>query len=156
MSTGFEPPTREYTLDFTGTELDGLEVTARSAPIGMVLELGSMVDAMVELPDLTELDGQAPAEQVRRVGKSMTVLSKIITMYSGVLLRWNYTLRGEAQPATEAGMRTLDPAHVMMIVKAWQAAVTMVPAELGKELSSGETSPELSIPMEPLSPNPES
>jgi hypothetical protein len=140
---GFQLPRVTYTLDFTDTELDGLEVKARSAPLGMMLRLGSMVDEIGAAPQTED------AEMVRG---AMGKLQSLIEMYATVLASWNLEDEdGAPVPASVDGMLTLDPRHLMMIIKAWQQAVTAAPDPLSEPSSNGAPSEALSLPMEPLS-----
>lgn len=147
----FTPKRRIYVLHFEGDdELEGLIVRARSAPIGMMLELGEMVEEVRELP-LGEDAGEAQGEAV---GASLAVLRKVIDLYAKVLVSWNYhDDNGQPVPATAEGMATLDPAHLMRIIRAWQQVVAEAPAGLGNASSGGERSAALPLPMEPLSPS---
>lgn len=149
----FTPPETIYVLDFAGTELDGLTVEARSSDIGGVLALSEMIDGMGDVPDPEDAASVTP-EKLARYAKAMGLLYKIIDTYSRVLVSWDLEIpAGNPVPATAEGMHRLNTRHLMMIVKAWQQAVSQVPADLGKDLPGGGPSPEASLPMEPLSPS---
>lgn len=147
---GFTPKRKIYVLDFEGDdELDGLEVRAIAAPIGMVLELGAAVDDVQDTPDPETAAALPPAAKTAMVKRSMAQLQTVIDMYARVLVSWNYVdERGEEVPATAEGMLTLDPAHLMKIIRAWQQAAAQVPVPLSGPSSSGGPSLVASLPME--------
>lgn len=149
---GFQPPRKTYVLDFEGTELDGLEVKARSAPLGMMLELGGLADGFQGVPDVEDVEAMPEAEQVKMVRGSMDALRSIVELYAQVLVSWNYEdPDGEQVPATVAGMLTLDPGHMMMIIQAWRQAVVAVPPASAPTSSAGALSEVPPLPMAPLS-----
>jgi hypothetical protein len=149
----FTPPEPLYELDFSGTELDGLTVTARSTDIGTTLAFSEMLDGMGDLPDPDADDpGDVTPEKAARYGKAMDSLRRIIEAYARVLVSWDLEIpAGVPVPASAEGMMRLNPRHMMMIIKAWQVAVSQVPDDLGKDLPGGALSPAASLPMEPLS-----
>lgn len=149
---GFQPPRKTYILDFEGTELDGLEVKARSAPLGMMLELGKLADGFGSTPDVEEIAGLSEQEQISMVRGSMDSLRSIVELYAQVLVSWNYEdEHGQAVPATVEGMLTLDPPHMMMIIQAWRQAVVAVPPASSPTSSAGALSEVPPLPMAPLS-----
>lgn len=149
----FTPPQVTYELDFVGTELDGLTVVATGTTVGNLLTMSDMIDNLGELPDEDEL-AQAGPETAKRFAGAMTKLRQLVDTYAEVLVRWDLEIpAGHPVPPTAEGMARLSPRHMMMIIKAWQAAVSQVPAELGKDSIGGAPSPVASLPMEPLSPS---
>lgn len=149
---GFKPPRKIYTLDFEGTELHGLEVRACAASVGMMLELGSMVEGFDGVPDVEDVEAMPESQQAGLVRNSMSSLRAIVEMYVTVLRSWNYEDEaGAPVPATVEGMLTLDPSHLMMIIKAWQQAVVAVPPASSPTSNDGALSEVLRLPMEPLS-----
>jgi hypothetical protein len=149
----FTPPEAIYELDFTGTELDGLTVKARGSDIGGVLALSEMIDGMGDAPDPDDAASATP-EKLARYAKAMDAMRRIIDTYSRVLVSWDLEIpAGNPVPATAEGMQRLGVRHLMMIVKAWQQAVSQVSDDLGKDLPGGGPSPAGSLPMEPLSPS---
>jgi len=136
---GYSPPRRIYELDFEGTELDGLTVKARGASLGRFLSLGQLADR---------------AGQAETASDEMAAITEMLDLFDEVLIEWDLDDEaGERVPATSAGMLTLDPAHVMLIVGAWQRAVAAVPAPLQVASTAGSPSLAGSMPMEPLSPS---
>jgi hypothetical protein len=142
---GFTPRGKVYVLDFTGdAELDGLTVRARSAPIGMVLDMGELAAAIDDNPA-----GQAGV--LAQMAKMRPVLEK----FADVLLSWDLEVKpGEPTPANLDGLLQVDTGQVMRILTAWQKAVSDVPAPLPEPSSGGGPSLEGSLPMEPLSASP--
>jgi hypothetical protein len=149
----FTPTRVLYELDFAGTELDGLTVSACSADIGWVLGLSTMIDAMGDMPDPDDEDAtDLTPGKAARYGAAMASMSKLVEDFARVLDSWDLEIpAGTPIPATVEGLHRLDPRHLMMIVKAWQQAVSQVPADLGKDSPGGAPSPVASLPMEPLS-----
>ena len=82
----------------------------------------------------------------------------VVESFAHALVSWNLEDEdGNPLPATLETLRTYpDIGFINGLTKAWIDAVTGVDDELGKDSTSGETFPEASIPMEPLSPNPSS
>jgi hypothetical protein len=149
---GFTPPRKVYVLDFADTELDGLEVRAKSAPLGMMLQLGASADSFNGVPDVGEMAELDEARQLALVKGSMTQLRAIVDMYAGVLVGWNLTDDdGQPVPATADGLLTLDPPHLMMIIRAWQQAVAAVPPASAPTSNAGAPSEVPPLPMAALS-----
>lgn len=112
---------RVYDLTFSG-QLDGLEVRIRSTPIGVVL-------------DLIEADLEAT------IGALVEYVES-----------WNLDASdGSPLPVDrDAILREVEKPLVMAICQAWLRVATQVPIPLGDESTSGEQSPEESIPTEVL------
>lgn len=130
---GYRPPRKIYKLDFAGTEYEGLEVSMRGVTVGEELE-------------------QESRRGTPGFGRY------IFDLMASLLVEWNVEDdNGEPVPATRDGVLTQDSTMVQSILEALQAAVSGVPDPLPQSLPSGEPSPAVSeIPMEALSPNPES
>lgn len=129
---GYRPPRKTYNLDFTGTSYEGLEVSMRGPTVGEELEIEAF----------RTQDGGG-----REIFKVMT----------GLLIEWNVDdEQGQPVPTTFEGVCTQDAAFIMAILDATQEAASGVPDPLPSGSPSGEPSPVVSIPMEPLSPSPES
>ncbi|MFI1728180.1 hypothetical protein ACH40E_02855 [Streptomyces acidicola] len=128
---GYRPPRKIYKLDFAGTEYDGLAVSMRGLTVGEELEVDSL---------RAEDGGER----------------RFFEMLTGLLVDWNVEdEHGQPVPATFEGVCTQDSAMVMAILNALQAVTSGVPDPLPQSSPSGEPSPEVSIPMEPLSPSPQ-
>ena len=129
---GYRPKRKIYTLDFAGTEHEGLEVSMRGLTVGEELHLD----------DLRGKEGGG-----REVFELMT----------GLLKSWNVEDDDEQPvPATFEGVCTQDSSFILDILNQLQAAASGVPDPLPQTSPSGETSPAPpGIPMAPLSPSPE-
>ncbi len=151
-----------YALKFEGDEFEGLEVMARTIPLGKFFELQ-------RLQDRASTDADAAEEVVRRL--------------AGVVVSWNLvddddkpvpveyavcTVSGKpgkpgdpcsdhqndeaAGPCEYTGLVAQDLTFVLTIIQAWMEAVTSVPNSLKSSSNGGGTSLELSIPMDMSSP----
>jgi hypothetical protein len=139
---GFTPKRTVYTLDFEGTELDGLIVKARSVSVGTLLEFTAMADLAERLTG----DGAAQAAEGVEV---MRVVGDLLGSFADVLRSWNLTDEdGDDVPPTLDGLRSLEFRHAMTIITAWTRAASDVPAPLSSGSSGGAPPLELSIPMD--------
>jgi hypothetical protein len=146
VTKGFTPKRTVYTLDFSDTELDGLQVQARSVSVGTLLEFTSMADLAERLTG--EQAGQADGLEVMRV------VGDLLASFAEVLRGWNLLDdNGNDVPATLAGLRTLEFRHAMAIITTWTRAASDVPAPLSNGSSGGVPPPGLSIPMDVSSPS---
>ena len=127
---GYKRDKPVYRLRFDGDEFDGLEVTAKSLPLGEFLELQRM---------------QAKA------GTDPDVAEQVIGRMAHVLISWNL-LDDDDQPVpcTFDGIKAQDLPFVLAIFQAWMEAVAGVPNHSPASSNDGGTSLEPSIPMEPL------
>ncbi len=137
---GFKAPKKLYRLTFADdTDLAGLEVTMSSVPMGSLLEI-------------QQLTGSA-----EDVAQDMTGFHRMIEIFTGAMLSWNLEDDfDQPVPTTPDGVLTLDPDVIMVIIAAWTKAISGVSDPLDAGSTSGPTSLEASLPMEPLSPNPAS
>lgn len=143
---GYVREPKTYRLKFADPEMEGLEVRARSLPLGQFMELMTLASSMGD-GALSNKD----AEQV----------NTIFRIFSSALVSWNLELpdpRGEDYepipvPADMDGLYSQDLNFIMQIVRAWMTAIASVDDELGKGLNSSNKSLEASLPMETLSPN---
>jgi hypothetical protein len=131
---GFKVQRKTYLLKFQGTDLDGLEVTARSLTTGQQLEL--------EAARIARAAGGADSD---------AGTERMIRLFSGALQSWNAEDEdtGEPIPTTYEGVLGQDVDFVLAIIRAWNSAMNGVPAPLSETSSGGEPSAlEASIPME--------
>jgi hypothetical protein len=146
---GFTPPRRIYVLDFADTELEGLEVRARSMSVGALLDTGEGLDAIANMPDLAELEKLPQAEQARRAVPLMRRSTALYEVFAEHLVSWNYEdEHGQPVPATLDGLRTLDQAHAQAIIGAWRRAVSAVPPDSAPTSNGGKPSEVPPLPME--------
>jgi hypothetical protein len=127
---GFKPARKVYTLQFE--QYDGLEVKATSVSTGAFLEIAALADqAKVDIKFMKKLF-QSFAEQSLR--------------------SWNLENDDDTPiPATLEGLLSQDFEFVFEIIDAWMDTMVGVTEDLKAQSSSGKPSPELSLPMEPLS-----
>lgn len=138
-----------YKLSFEDPSFDGLEVRAKSVPLGQILKLTKLAGQ-----DLKALDRDAQFEAV----------DEMLRMFAKALVSWNVEEQDPdnpdgpniAVPATYEGLQTQDIDFVMDIIMAWMDALMGVGGPLGKRSASGAPFLEASLPMEMSSPNPPS
>ena len=124
---GYRPKRRILALDFTGTEHDGLQASVRGLTVGEELELNDME--------------WTPQNVVKALVQR--------------LVSWNVEDENGPVPTTFDGVCTQDGDMVLAILNALRQANSGVSDPLPNGSPSGGPSPEASIPMAPLSPNPE-
>lgn len=126
---GFQRKTLTLTSFPNHPDLEGLEVTLRRLPLGPYLEL-------------TGLGGESERNSV----------SEMIREFSKALISWNLEDEtGEPVPATPEAVFAEDHEMMLAIANAWMDHMGGVAAPLEQSSDAGEPSPEVSIPMEPLS-----
>ncbi|MGA5116848.1 hypothetical protein [Streptomyces pseudogriseolus] len=129
---GYTPPRKTYHLDFSGTDLHGLEVSLRSLNVG-------------ELADLMEL--QTKVEQDPRNAMDL------FTLVAKKIVKWNVEDDdGNPVPSNLEGLREQDLSFVMALIKPWVDAMASIPLPLEQNSTGGPPSaPAPPIPMETLS-----
>lgn len=133
---GFEPEPVHYRLKFAD-DLAGLEVTAESLSVDEFLRVSTLAAAAKET---TAEEGAKSAEQ-------------LLDAFAENLVEWNVTRKGKPVHADRAGVGTQKFDFILKIIMAWMEAIASVDTPLNGSSPSGETSPEASLPMEPLSPS---
>ena len=134
---GYVPKRTLYKLDFSKTELAGLEVTTKSASMDVLLEVLSLADLVGE----GGLKNVTPEQ-----------LDTVFSLFDQVLHSWNVeTEGGNPVPATKAGLLSQDPEFVMAVISAWATEMTQAPPPLPGESSSGATSKEEALGLASLS-----
>ncbi len=137
---GYVRQRKVYRLRFDDEDMNGLEVRAKSVPLGAFLDLVKLMD--IETRNVSPEDAEK--------------IDKLFEGFAGALIEWNLEEpEGVPVPATFEGLKSQDIDFSMQILRAWIAALTQVPVFLGNGSSGGEKSLELSMPMEPRSPSPE-
>lgn len=138
---GYTPKRRIYRLVFDDEEYDGLVVKVRSTSVGQLLEFMEFLTM--------DTDSPSPDDVARIHG--------LFEAFAEVLAEWNVeTDDGQPVPATLDGVKTQDAPFILAILRVWFGAVMTVPGPLPTASSNGAPSAAPSLPMEPLSPNPES
>jgi hypothetical protein len=140
-----------YVLKFEQAEFDGLEVRARSVPLGTFLELIELAT----LFDSSTTDVSAENAQA---------IKGLFSGFASALVGWNLEVEDpehperhpDPVPATYEGLMAQDTDFVLHIVRAWMDAIAGVSGPLEGPSSGGEKSLEASLPMAPPSPSPQS
>jgi len=137
---------RVLKLVFDDEDLRGLDVRARSLSVARMLELTRLAGEMAQL-DLKQLDDEQRAK-----------LTTIFEIFAERLVSWNVMDEQPdgshvPVPATFDGLMSQDFDQVFRVIQAWQTAVAGVAAPLAQSSTGGETSVEVSLPMEILSPS---
>lgn len=139
---GYVPQRRTFKLRFEDEDMQGLQVRARSVPLGTFLDLVKLLD----VADTSSVN----REDARKV-------DQLFAGFAKALVDWNLEEpEGVPVPATFEGLKSQDIDFSLHIVRAWIGALTQVPDFLANGSSGGGRSLELSMPMEPRSPNPTS
>jgi hypothetical protein len=130
---GFKPPRKIYNLDFAGTDYDGAHVRMR----------GTTVREEMRINDL-------------RASEDPSSVQGLFEAMVELLIDWDIEDDDGPVPTTLEGVTSQDSSFISAVITALQTAVAGVEAPLAGSSPSGELSPVVSIPMEPLSPSPES
>lgn len=124
--------TKRLNLDFTGTELEGLEVECRPPSLGALAYAAEMQGRNLQAGEFKGL----------------------VELFAEGLVSWNYLDDDDTPvPANAEQMLKLDEEMALGIVDAWMTQVTAVSGPLDESSSGGDRSVEASLPMEPLSEN---
>jgi hypothetical protein len=114
--------------DLTFAKYEGLEVSLHGLNTGQTMDLWAAKN-----------DGGPEAT------------AEMLAMFSDSLRDWNLeTEEGEPVPPDLKGVRSQELSFVLELIDSWTTAMTGANEDLGKESTSGETSPEAGIPTEPL------
>lgn len=134
---GYKREGTVFRLKFSEPDMDGLQVDAKSLPLGKmlrVIELSGSVDA-------TDTDA----------------VRELFGAFADALAGWNLEDENDNPvPATLEGLYEQDFDFVLKVVLAWVEAIAGVSAPLGNGSGSGAQSLADSMPMEALSPSPTS
>jgi hypothetical protein len=129
------PKTFKLTFE-TDDQLNGLVVQIRSVPVEEFLKLTDLA--------ATPMDDPESAKSAR----------EIIRVLAGQLAEWNLDDEfDDPVPATYEGLVKQELDFVMKIFSSWIQAMSGVGSPLPTASNGGETSLELSIPMDVSSPN---
>lgn len=121
---GFVPQHKTYDLDFKGTEYEGLEIRVRDMSSG----------ELIDMPDSAAHEA-------------------LVNAFAGQLDSWNIeTKDGQPVKPVLENVLKLDRSMNVAIIAKWLDALNGVPSgPLPSSSPDGEPSPEVSIPMAPLS-----
>jgi len=143
---GYVRQSKILKLKFADPEMEGLEVRARTLPLGQFMELMKL--AAFGEGKFTQQDAEH--------------IDSIFRGFSSALVSWNLESpdpRGDEYPPLPVstdmdGLYSQDFDFIMDIIKAWMNAIAAITDDLGKGSNSGGQSLAASLPMEPLSPSP--
>ena len=127
----YVPKQKTYTLDFVGTDHDGLVVTMEPLSVGEILEVqaGQSSKAVADNP--------------------------VFATFARRLVSWNLARPdGSDVPATIEGVLEQGADLLMAIIGAWANAIAGVSDPLDRRSTSGSQSLEDTISTETLSPSP--
>lgn len=125
LSGGFEAPGTGVLLDFSGTDLAGLEVVIDSVSLGTLSDIWEAYGTAREGADATA---------------NMVALATLCTRFAACLESWNVTRRGVPVPADYDGLMSLDHQFALKMIGLWISRTTSAGDDLGKDSTSGETS----------------
>jgi hypothetical protein len=126
---GFRPEETIYTLEFDGSNMDGLQVKMSALSVG---EYGKMIRLM----NVTRLEEAGDAND------------EIVRMFAASLRNWNVEDKaGEPVPTTLSGVETQEQPFILRIFTAWQKSMSSVSDDLEKDSASGATTLEASLGM---------
>lgn len=126
-----------YRLTFEDPELADLSVRVRSLNVGQ----------MLEATELSRLD-----DDKLPVQEKLAAMGELFDVFASALVDWNLEEEdGTAIPATLAGIKTLESAFLMDVIRTWITATAGVAAPLAQPSAGGSPSLVASMPMETLS-----
>jgi hypothetical protein len=141
---------KTYKLSFEDDDMDGLEVRAKSLPLGTFMDLIDLAAVF----DGREAETTFSAEDAKAV-------RQLFEGFSEALVSWNLEAPppGDPEgptvpvPATLAGLYSQDFPFVLQVINSWMSAVASVPGPLGRPSPAGSPSLEASMPMDVPSPS---
>jgi hypothetical protein len=126
-----------YQMDFTGTGLEGLEVTM----LGMSVEESLKLATLDELKDMKG----APTE------RELTMLRELFEFVASKVHSWNMVEEdGTSIPPSAREFMAMDAGDAFLMLDKWQDAVMAVPDPLERKSSDGNTSEALDLPPLPV------
>lgn len=140
---GYKPARTLYKLDFSGTEREGLEVAARGATMGELLEI---------LEGADQASGLAELDEVADVAKIAERLRELVAPFARKLVSWNVLDDDdEPVPASLDGLLSQELGFVVELITAYGKAMTQAPPPLPAGSPSGASSPEEAAAMAAMS-----
>lgn len=131
---GYKRTAKVYNLVFADPDMEGLEVKARSMPLGDLMAMADTIDN-IEKATIGDVDG-------------------MLAKFAEVLVSWNLEDDDDTPvPTTLDGLKSQDQEFVFAVVLAYVNAVTGVSAPLPQTSPGGEPSLAASIPMDVSSPS---
>lgn len=102
-----------------------------------------------------QLRSLSTAQFLAAEGRTEANMREMVELFADRLISWNLEddKTGQPVPTTLEAVLAEDWVMIDDIFTEWLSAIRGVPAPLETNSPAGETSPEVSIPMEPLSPS---
>jgi hypothetical protein len=139
---GYEVPEPKLRLTFENRP--GLEVVARSVPLGEFLNVVTLAAPLIGGGKL-DVAAAAPAVEA------------LFHAFTSVLVSWNLTRNGQPVPTTMEGLHSLDTMFALEVAHAW---IDVVGGGIDTPLPAGSPNggppPGGYVPMVPSSPGPQS
>ncbi|MDT0377225.1 hypothetical protein RM572_00345 [Streptomyces sp. DSM 42041] len=131
---GYVRKPKTYRLEFEDPEYEGLEVRMRG----------------LSTYDYTRALGLQEVKE-----ENPETIRELLDLFAGALIEWNLQDEedGPVLPRTPETLIAQDLDLVLAMCNAWLAAIGSVPAPLEQNSPAGGQSPEVSLPMAPLSPS---
>lgn len=128
---GYQRKRKTYSLTFEGTDYDGLTVRIRGASVEQYARALRLQNVAEENEDS---------------------IRELLGLFAEALIDWNLEdEQGAPVPTTLQAVLDEDLEMVLAMVSGWLGAIGGVPAPLEQSSPGGGPSPEVSIPMAPLS-----
>jgi hypothetical protein len=130
----------------------GLEVRARSVPLGAFLDVLGLAALQVDVTDPAAVRAAITPHDIAGV-------TRLFDAFGGALIEWNLEEEDGAGgvrpvPATPDGIRSQDVDFMLEVANAWLDGIAGVPAPLSNSSSGGEKSQvPWTLPMAPQSPS---
>jgi hypothetical protein len=134
-----------YLLRFE--DYPGFEVTMKGLSIEGFLELAKTAGAL-QGSDMSAMKPEA-------LTVALDSVEGLFSRFAGLLVSWNLDDEetGDPVPADVAGVRSQGMDFILEIVMAWMDAIAAVDPTSRTAANGSGTFPEVSLPMEPLSPS---
>ncbi|ACU71747.1 hypothetical protein Caci_2838 [Catenulispora acidiphila DSM 44928] len=152
---GFESPRTVLVLDFTDTDLAGLEVRMRSQTVqelkdgtARMASIASVAKSVLGLDPNDEAAAQAAIAGLDT--EALDAVDDTFADFAKHLVSWNLTENGVDVPATLEGIGAQDSRFILRLVGAWQQGMSGVDNPLPRSSSNGRPPDALSMPMVPL------
>lgn len=152
---GFESPRTILVLDFTDTDLAGLEVKMRSQTVqelkdgtARMASIAAVAKSMLGIAPNDEASAQSALAGLNT--DALDAVDETFADFAKHLVSWNLTEKGVDVPATMEGIGGQDSRFILRLVGAWQQGMSGVDNPLPQSSSSGRPPDALSIPMAPL------
>lgn len=152
---GFEAPRVIVKLDFTDTDLEGLEVRMRSQSVEELSQATSRMAAMAAVAkrmlDMDVGDEESAKKAFADIdADSVSGVREVFRDFAAHLVSWNLQEDGVPVPATLEGVNAQDSTFILRLARAWQEAISGVGTPLPQGLRTGRPPDLQSIPTETL------